>query len=97
RGARQCAVAQGKARRGVRHARLSRLGACRAAASTRGNERAAAPDGGDAAFRPVQSRAPDLCRAEARRYREAVRTAVNSRNEWLRTKSRRFSWLLTPY
>ena len=43
----------------------------------RGDERAAAPDGSDAAFRPVQPRPPDLCRAEAGRYRAAVRKTMN--------------------
>ena len=43
----------------------------------RGDERAAAPDGGDAAFRPVQSRPPDLCRAQAGRHRAAVRKTMN--------------------
>ena len=42
----------------------------------RGNERAVAPDGGDAAFRPVQSRPPDLCRTQAGRYRAAVRQTM---------------------
>ena len=41
-----------------------------------GDERAAAPDGGDAQFRPVQPRPPDLRRTEARRHRAAVRAAV---------------------
>ena len=41
-----------------------------------GNERAAARDGSDAAFRPVQSRPPDLCRTQARRYRTAVWKAL---------------------
>ena len=40
----------------------------------RGDERAVARNGGDAAFRAVQPRAADLCRTEADRYREAVRT-----------------------
>ena len=43
------------------------------------DERAAAPDGGDAPFRPVQPRPPDLCRAEARRHRAPVRPAVSWR------------------
>ena len=41
----------------------------------RGDERAAAPDGGDAVLRPVQPRPPDLCRASARGRRAAVRPA----------------------
>ena len=43
----------------------------------RGDERAAAPDGGDAGFRHLQSRPPDLYRTEARRYRTAVRPALD--------------------
>ncbi len=43
-----------------------------------GNGRAAPPDGSHAAFRPMQSRPPDLCRTEARRYRAAVRAAMTS-------------------
>ena len=42
----------------------------------RGDERAAAADGGDAAFRPVQSRPPDLCRTQAGRHRAAVRKTM---------------------
>ena len=42
-----------------------------------GDERPAAPDGGHAPLRPVQPRPPDLCRAEARRHRAAVRAAVS--------------------
>src|SRR3546814_20448415 len=55
---------------------LPRLGARRPAPGGGRNERAAAPDGGDAAFRPVQPWPPDLRRAEARRHRAAVRPAV---------------------
>ncbi len=36
------------------------------------DERAAARHGADALHRPVQSRPPDLCRAQARRHREAL-------------------------
>ena len=65
-------------RRGcLRHARLPHLGARRPAPHRRGDERPAAPDGGDAALRPVQSWPSDLCRAEAGRYREAVRKTMN--------------------
>ena len=60
----------------LRHARLPHLGARRPAAHGRGDERAAAPDGGDAAFRPVQSWPSDLCRTEAGRHREAVRKTM---------------------
>ena len=41
-----------------------------------GDERAPPRDGGDAPFRPVQSRPPDLCRAQARRYRAPIRPAL---------------------
>ena len=44
-----------------RHARLPYLRARGTASHRRGDERAFAPDGSDAAFRPVQSRPPDLC------------------------------------
>ena len=56
---------------------VPRLGARRAPAQARGDERAAARDGGGAEFRPVQSRPADLCRAEAGRYRAAVRAGGN--------------------
>ena len=42
----------------------------------RGDERAAARDGGDAEFRPVQSRPPDLCGTKTHRYRAPVRAAL---------------------
>ena len=42
----------------------------------RGDERAAAPDGGDAGLRHLQPRPPDLYRAQARRHRAAVRATV---------------------
>jgi len=58
---------------GVRDARLSRLGPGGTGAGHRGDERVVADDGGDAKLRPMQPRAPDVCRAEARRYREVVR------------------------
>ena len=61
-----------------RHHGLLRLGARRPPPQTGGDERAAARDGGDAQFRPVQSRPPDLCGAEAQRHRDAVRAAVIS-------------------
>ena len=60
------------------HHGLPRLGARRAPAQAGGDERAAARDGSDAQFRPVQSRPPDLCGAEADRYRAAVRAAVTT-------------------
>ena len=59
---------------------LPRLGARRAADARRGDERAPARDGGDAALRPVQPRPADLCRAEARRHRAAVRAAMIDRS-----------------
>ena len=43
----------------------------------RGDERAAARDGSDAQFRPMQSRPPDLCGIEARRHRTPVRAALS--------------------
>ena len=55
---------------------LPRLGARRPADARRGDGRAAARDGGDAALRPVQPRPADLRRAEARRHRAAVRAAM---------------------
>ena len=67
------ALARGAARRGPVTHGLPRLGARRPAPEARGDERAPARDGGDAALRPVQPRPPDLCRAEARRHRAAVR------------------------
>ncbi len=67
---------EGAAVRDLRDHGVSWKRARRAAAQARGDERAAARDGGDAAFRAVQSRAADLCRAEAGGYREAVRAAV---------------------
>ena len=61
------------ARPAPRDHRLPPFGALRPRAEARGDERAAAPDGGDARRRPMQPRPPDLCRAEARRHRAAVR------------------------
>ena len=55
---------------------LSRLGARRAAAQAGRDERAVARDGGDAEFRPVQSRPADLCGTQTHRYRAAVRAAL---------------------
>ena len=49
------------------HHGLSQFGTGRAAAQARGNECAPAQDGEYAQFRPVQSRPPDLYRAEAQR------------------------------
>ncbi len=49
------------------------LGPVGAADAGRGNERAAARDGGHSSFRAVQPRATDLCGVEAVGYREAVR------------------------
>src|SRR5215471_1136539 len=54
-----------------RHYGLSRLGASRAPASRRRNERAPARDGNDAEFRSMQPWPTDLRRAEAQRYRTA--------------------------
>src|SRR6202040_1358411 len=58
------------------HHGLPRLGARRPPSQTGGNERAVARDGRHPEFRPVQPRPPDLCRIEARRYREIVRAKV---------------------
>src|SRR6187402_1668098 len=52
------------------------FGARRAQAQAGRNERSAARDGGSAQFRSVQSRPADLRRAEADRYRAAVRQAI---------------------
>ena len=46
------------------------------AAQARGDERAAAADGGDAGLRHLQSRPADLYRAQAQRHRAAVRAAL---------------------
>ena len=54
------------------------LGTRRAQAQAGGDERPAARDEVGAQFRPVQSRPADLCRAEADRYRAAVRQAVDA-------------------
>src|SRR3954471_6450980 len=59
-----------------RHHGLPRLDPLRPPAAAGRDERAAARNGRHAEFRPVQSRPPDLCRTQARRYREAVRTAI---------------------
>src|SRR6266481_7046614 len=59
-----------------RHHGVPRLGACRTQAAARRNERAAARDGGDTEFRPVQSRPPDLCGVEACGYRTVVWAAI---------------------
>ena len=56
--------------------RLPRQRARRPPPHARGDERAAARDGSDAALRPVQPRPPDLRRAEARRHRAAVRAPL---------------------
>ena len=69
------ARAQADARR--RHHGVPRLGARRPPPQGRGDERAPARDGGDAEFRPVQPRPPDLRGAEAHRHRAAVWAAVN--------------------
>ena len=60
---------------------VPRLGARRAAAQARRDERAAARDGGDAEFRPVQSRPPDLCGTKAHRHRAPVRAALEHEPE----------------
>ena len=54
--------------------RLPRIHPLRPGDARRGNERAAARDGGNAPFRPVQPRATHLCRAQAVRHRAAVRS-----------------------
>src|SRR5262245_29701942 len=59
-----------------RHHGVLRLRARRPAAQAGGDERAAARDGGDAQFRPVQPRPPHLCGAQARRHRAPVRPTV---------------------
>ena len=59
-----------------RHHGLPRLGARRPPAQAGGDERAAARNGNDAQFRPVQPWPPDLCRAQARGHRAAVRASV---------------------
>ena len=68
--------AQGAAGGRVLDHGLPRQRARRPAADGRGDERAAARDGGDAPLRPVQPRPPDLRGAEARRHRAPVRAAV---------------------
>ncbi len=60
----------------ARDLRLPPLGPLRPGAPARGDERAPAPDGGDAGRRPVQPRPPDLRGAEAFRHRAAVRAKV---------------------
>ncbi len=62
-----------------RHHGLPWLGARRTPPQAGGDECAAARDGGDAQFRPVQPRPPDLCRAQAQRHRTAVRPALTVR------------------
>src|SRR5262249_23587726 len=69
---------QGEAGGGLRHARLPWQRARRPAPQSRRDGRPAAPDGSHPSFRPVQSRPPDLCRAEARRYRTPVRAALSA-------------------
>ena len=61
------------ARPAARDLRLPSFGALGPAAQARGDERAPAHNGGDAGRRPMQSRPPDLCRAQALRHRAAVR------------------------
>ena len=53
--------------------RLPRLGSCRSHPFGRRDECAPAGDGSDAAFRPVQSRSPDVGEARPRRDRKTVR------------------------
>ena len=59
-----------------RHHGLPRLGARGPPPQARRNECAAARNGGDPQFRPMQSRPADLRRIEARRHRAPVRTAL---------------------
>ena len=66
-------------RRGVQHDGLPRQRPRRTAPRRRRDERAAAPDGGDAPCRPVQPRPAHLRRAQARRHRAPLRPAL-SRN-----------------
>jgi DNA mismatch repair protein MutL len=65
---------------GLRHHGLPRLGARRPATQFRGDERAAAGDGGDAPFGPMQPRPADLRGAQAGRYREAFRPPIERLN-----------------
>src|SRR5690606_18803139 len=69
--------AEGAARRHRRHHGVPRLGALRPQAQARRDERALAPDGGDARLRHLQPRPADLCRAEAQRHRAAVRPPLS--------------------
>ena len=64
----------------ARDIRLPALGARREGAPARRDERASARDGNDAGRRPMQPRPPDLCRAQARRHRAAVRAKVGGRS-----------------
>ena len=73
---RQCAVAEGTARRGLRNACLSHVRARGPQVECGRDECAATRDGSDAAFRPVQSRPSDLCGIETGGYREIVRQTV---------------------
>src|SRR4029453_9611239 len=57
---------------------MPRMGAGGPAFETGGDECAAARNGSDAELRPMQSRPPDLCRAETHGYRAAVRAAMIS-------------------
>ena len=61
-----------------RHHGLLRLGARRPPPQARRDERAVARDGGDAQFRPMQSRPPDLRRIAAHRHRTAVRATLSA-------------------
>src|SRR5690606_24237267 len=63
-------------RRGAQPDGLPRLHPFRPPDASRGDERAPARDGGDAAVGPVQPRTADLCGAETLGYREAVRPAM---------------------
>src|SRR6266436_1401805 len=71
-----------------RHHGLLRLGARGAQAQRRGNERAAAGNGRNAQFRPMQPRPPDLRGIEAYGYRAAVRAAVRAYSFLLGASSR---------
>src|SRR5215472_15581444 len=75
----RCSLSEGADRNRVRHTRLSYERARRTPAVAARDGRAAAPDGGDAQQRTVQSRPPDLCRLRPHRYRTALRPAITYR------------------
>ena len=69
---------EGAGRKCLRHARLPFQRARRPPPVPGRDGRPAAPDGGDAQQRPVQSRPPDLCHPRPQRHRAAVRPAVTA-------------------